>query len=129
MHYVFSTLTATTNYAMYAPNTSRDLPVIERSIIIKGGANLADKHFITPKGVMTEVSDTDLELLMKDYHFQQHMELGFITVERVKADAEVVAADMTSKDASAPMTPDDEKFKGEDAPKVAESSQGKKNKR
>lgn len=107
-NYIYSTLTADNAYAIYENNPNADIPVIERKILIKGGANVADrKTLYTPKGVVTQVSDEDLALLEKDYSFQQHVKNGFIKVERHEAPVEKIVADMTPKDKSAPKTPND----------------------
>lgn len=105
-NYVFSTLTANTAYAIYNYE-SHDLPIIEKQIVIKGGANLADKNLVTPQGVMTEVSDEDLALLEQDYHFKDHIKNGFIKVEKRKAEVEKAVKDMKDKDRSAPLTDKD----------------------
>jgi hypothetical protein len=105
--YVYSTLTCDNHFTIYANNSNRDLPVIERSILIKGGHNVATKHLYTPKGVMTEVSDEDMAVLQEDYHFKEQMKHGFITIERKKVEPEKVAKDMTDRDGSSPKTPED----------------------
>lgn len=109
-NYVYSTLTGDNAYAIYnyAPVKldKNALPVLVRTILIKGGHGIANKHVVTPRGVITEISDEDLKELMNDYHFQQHIGNGFITVETVKEDPEKVAENMEDRDGSAPLTPD-----------------------
>ena len=56
---------------------------------------------------MTEISDDDMELLEKDYHFQQHVKNGFINVMKKPGTAEKAVADMEKRDQSAPKTPED----------------------
>lgn len=129
MPYVYSTATQDTCYAVYAKNDSKDLPVIERQILIRGGANLANKYIETPKGVMTEVTEEELALLENDYHFNKARENGFITVENEKIDIEKAISDLEEKDASAPLTPADEIFNREEGTKVAEDSKGKEGKK
>lgn len=102
MVYVFSTLTNGTNYGLYIKNG--DVAIKTGSIKINGGANLANKVLVTPKGAMTVLEDKQFELLQNDPIFKIHLEKGFITFEKKKADVEDVAKDMTSKDASAPIT-------------------------
>lgn len=127
MHYIYSTLTASTVYAKYAPSGNRDIPVIERKVMINGGANIADKHMVTPKGVVTQVTDEELALLENDYHFQEHVKHGFITVEKKHAAVEKVVKNLTEKDKSAPLTPEDPEFQPEArGAKLATSSQRKK---
>lgn len=98
---VISTMTASVQYNVYEKTPSGDNRIV-RSVIIAGGANAANKHFITPEGVMTEVTQDELEnVLMKDPMFKVHMDGGFIKVIRSKS---MNVKDMESKDASAPVT-------------------------
>lgn len=103
--YVYSTLTCDNNFAIYAQNSNKDLPVVERSILIKGGHGIATKQLYTPRGIMTEISDEDMEILLKDYHFKEQVSHGFITYEKRKVEPEKAVANMTEKDGSAPKTP------------------------
>lgn len=116
MNYVYSTATCGTDYHIYEDTGNRDLAVVKKKISINGGHGVANKNFVTPQGVVTIVSDEDLELLEKDYHFRKHVEAGFITVQKRKTEPEKVAADMKDKDLSAPLTPKD--FETVDNPAV-----------
>lgn len=106
MHYVYSTATCDIAYGVWIKG-GNDLPIRTRAIVIKGGAGVANKHLITPRGVVTEVSDEELALLEQDEAFQRHVEHGFIRVERAKIDPEKVAADMTGRDEASPLVPQD----------------------
>jgi len=81
--------------------------VVEHEVRIEGGANLADKNVITPRGVMTAISDDDAELLKDHPVYKMHNANGFVTIEDRKFDIERVVSDLTSKDASAPLVPED----------------------
>lgn len=121
MFYVFSTLTCDTLYHIYpADNHKRDISITDKKILIKGGHGVSQKKsFYTPMGVMTQVSDEDMELLQKDFHFQEHQKLGFITIEKRKAETEKVAASMNLLDKSRPLTPNDyEKSESENGKEV-----------
>lgn len=100
--HVFSTLTASNTYVKYADGGG-DLPVATRSVTIRGGSNLPNKHLVTPIGIPTEVSDEDYSWLQDDEVFKLHMKNGFITVRETPAAAEKVAADMETRDQSAPL--------------------------
>lgn len=102
MFYVFSTMSTDVAYAVYGEKVN-DMPTIERQIVINGGANVATKNLITPRGVMTSVSDEDMELLSADPVFQMHKQNGFIAVEKKAADPEKVAAGMEARDQSAQL--------------------------
>jgi len=122
MFYVFSTLSTDVDYTVYGESVN-DLPTIEKRITIKGGANVATKHLITPKGVMTAVEDAEFDILSAHPVFQMHKKNGFITVEKKAADPEKVASNMTARDESAPLTEGD--FIEEDAPTTSKGSKKK----
>jgi len=91
MPFIYSTLTCSNSFAIYAPKTDpRALSRID-----------------TPMGVVTRVTDEELELLQQDLTFQQQVKDGFIVVDNKKTDPAKKAADMSQKDASAPLTPKD----------------------
>lgn len=108
--YVFSTLTASNTYVLYdgparAHNKDGgiDLPTAQRFVTIAGGSNLPNKHMLTSIGVMTEVSDEDYAWLQNDEIFKLHKKNGYLTVRDKPAAAEKVAADMDTRDQSAPL--------------------------
>lgn len=102
MPFVYSTLTSDNLYTGYRPGGDGQ-PLPDRKVLIKGGANLADKNFVTKYGVGTEVSEDELEFLKKNPVFQMHVDNKFIVYRDRKADAEVVAADMEGRDESSPL--------------------------
>lgn len=114
-YYVYSTLTSDVEYALWS-KPAGDLPIIERTVKIKGGANLANARLVTPYGVATSVSAEELDLLNGNEVFTLHKKNGFITVSEKSEDPEKVATDMTGRDASAPLVPQD--FTEEEEPKV-----------
>lgn len=110
MPHIVSTLSANTAYTQYAGDgNGANRPV--RSVTVKGGANVANKRFaltdgiLTPDGVATQVSDDDLEFLESNEVFKKHLQGGYVKVLKSKPDASKVAKDMTSRDQSAPLTP------------------------
>ena len=114
--YVFSTLSNDQSYVSHEA-TPAGLQVEKGAILVKGGANVANKNIITPRGVATKVTAEQLEQLRANYVFQQHEKNGFITISDKKEDADVVAADMKGRDESAPLVDQDFK-KEEQAPKT-----------
>lgn len=123
MPYVYSTLTAGQNYTAYTKGGG-DLPVVQKVVTINGGTNLPDKNLITPRGVVTEVSTEDLEFLLDQPAFIQHVENGFITFDTAKKDVEVAVSDLQGRDGSAPLVPED--IAENDAQVInAESKKGK----
>lgn len=114
MFYVYSTITNNTFYSVYENNSSKDLGMIKKrpdgtklSIEIKGGHGVANKHFVTPRGVVTTVSDADMEVLQNIPAFKRHLDAGFISFEKKNVDPEKKVASMADKDGSAPITPKD----------------------
>ncbi len=107
MPYVYSTISNDVDYAVYRNTSSKELSIIDRVVTISGKANVATKKLITPKGVVTEVSEKDLEFLLNDFHFKEHMAAGFVCIEKREHSVEKVIKNMTEKDRSAPKTPDD----------------------
>jgi hypothetical protein len=101
-HYIFSTLTAGQVYTRTAPGGG-DLPRTVAEVFIAGGSNVSDKYLRTPIGVMTPVDDDQLSVLQENPVFKMHVENGFIKIEAKAHDAEKVAADMITRDQSAPL--------------------------
>lgn len=110
MFYVYSTLTSSNDYAIYEKNNAKDLPKINRVIRIEGGSNVANKNLITPRGVVTSVSDSNYEALKENYHFKKHLENGFLSVVKKEVKIEKVISSLEKKDKSAPKTPNDVEF-------------------
>lgn len=104
--FIYSTLANDTTYANYAKGGA-DLPSTTKKIKIKGGVGVPDKKENTVQGVVTEVSDEEHEHLQKNAVFQRHLKNGFVFVSDKARDPEKVAADMESRDPSAPIVPED----------------------
>lgn len=104
--YVYSTLTSGMDYTGYLPGGA-DLPTTEKVVHLNGGANLADKHLVTPRGVVTLLDEAEVEFLRNHPVFQLHQKNGFVTIEAKQAEPEVVAANMTGRDKSAPLVDQD----------------------
>jgi hypothetical protein len=85
--------------------------VAAHSVFIKGGANVADKRLLTPRGVVTKITEEDLAALEQSSGeegvWATHKRNGFITTSTSKGDPEVVAADMTTRDQAAPLVDED----------------------
>ena len=115
MPYIYSTATCSGTYCQYPPpNTTSGHNTAIRRVTIKGGHGLASPirghiHGLihTPQGVVTQVTQDELDFLMSNRSFLRHMKAGFITVDDRKVDPEKKAASMAQKDGSAPKTPAD----------------------
>jgi hypothetical protein len=114
MPYVYSTSTCAGTYVEYQKtppiSENKSSPGYNRAVrkvTINGGHGVATKHLFTPKGVVTQVSDDDLEFLLKNSSFQRHVAAGFLTYDKKKVEPEKKSASMAEKDGSAPLTPKD----------------------
>ena len=113
MQYVYSTATCSAFYCLYDTSTPGPA-VIKKKVEIKGGHNLNAAHdpknknnIYTPIGVVTAVSDEDLDFLLQNPTFNRHVKLGFLSVDSKKVNPEKKVRDMEQKDGSAPLTPAD----------------------
>lgn len=106
-HYVYSTLTCDQRYLNHAPGGA-DLPIaLGEGVFIKGGAGVANDRLITPRGVATEVTESEVEYLRANQVFQLHEKNGFVMVSEETIDADKAAAVMENRDGSAPIVPQD----------------------
>ena len=117
--YVFSTLTANQKYPTWEKIRGRDLPVMRGYVLIHGGANLPPKTLVTPKGVMTRITDEQYAQVRESPGFKQHLENGFLSVEDKPHDIDEVVSNLKEKDTSAPMTPKDFEGAGQKPPTTA----------
>lgn len=120
MAFVYSTMSAGVNYTFAK---SGELGGASRPpIFIAGGANVADKHFITPQGVVTEISDDDAAMLEAHPVFRIHFAHGHIKIQKSETRSMGKAvSDLATRDKSAPLTPDDYINQGKEAPKTGKA--------
>lgn len=103
--YVYSTLAADVAYTNHAAGGG-DLPIELPPVLVKGGAGVANDRFITPRGVVTEITEEQGEYLRANVLFQLHEKNGFVEISGSYVDPEKAAADMTGRDNSAPIVPE-----------------------
>ena len=104
--FVFSTLASDVAYTNHAQGGA-DMPIDLPPVLIKGGAGVANDRIVTPRGVATTVTEEQVEYLRANPVFQLHEKNGFVMVSESYADPDTVAADMTGRDNSAPVVPQD----------------------
>jgi hypothetical protein len=104
--FVFSTLAADVAYTNHEAGGA-DLPIALPSVLIKGGAGVANDRIVTPRGIATPVTEQELAYLRENAVFNLHEANGFILVSEAAGDADIVAADMVGRDHSAPIVPQD----------------------
>lgn len=114
MPYVYSTATCSTTYCVYEEQAVGNVAILRKwpdgkpmKVMIQGGHGVSDKHFFTPKGVVTKVTDRDMELLLENPSFLKHIERGFMAYDKKNIAPEKKARDMADKDGSAPLTHQD----------------------
>lgn len=105
--YVYSTLSCPQRYVKWTEAAPGSVPREERAILIQGGANVANRNLITPRGVVTEITDEEYALLKQNPLFNTHVTNGHIAVEERKADVDKVVSGMESRSPDAPLTPGD----------------------
>lgn len=119
MPYVLSKLSNSQVYTQYAKGqTDTNLNVVVAEVKIDGGADVINKQLVTPQGVVTKVSDNELEILKSNKDFQRHLEKGLVKYYNTAPKVEK-EADKMEKDKSKQLTAEDYKKAGKKAPKVA----------
>lgn len=104
--YVYSTLSSDMNYTNHAQGGA-DIPQALPPVYVKGGAGVANDRLITPRGVATEITEEQAEYLRANPLFQLHEKNGYVQISADAVDADKAAADMTGRDQSAPIVPQD----------------------
>lgn len=109
MPYIISTLPNSQKYTEYRPARPKDYTKeIARSVLVNGGSGVANiKTLLTPLGVVTKVTDDELEFLQRNRCFKEHVAKGFIKIQKTTVNPEKVAADMVTRDKSSPLVPGD----------------------
>jgi len=115
-YWVYSTLSSDQMYTQWAQSKDGSPNTVQSEVLIAGKANLADKHMITPKGVVTKITAEQHDMLSKNDAFVRHKEAGYLLVEQIEANPDKVAKDMKPKDGSAPLVASD--FEEGKAPKA-----------
>lgn len=100
--FITSTMSAAVNFRVYSKLPDSWCSSTLKDIIINGGANVADKRLlVTPRGVVTEISDEDYELIKDNYQFKKFVENGYLTVTKTNREN---SKNMNGNDNSAPYT-------------------------
>lgn len=107
MPHITSTATGGIDFTGYR-KVAKDMNIPDgNKVTIHGGSNVSNKHFVTPRGVVTSVTDDQLEWLKSQELFNRMVKDGFLTITESKVEPEVVLPDMKLQDKSAPKTPHD----------------------
>jgi len=95
---IYSTLSTGVSYAIYNEGGA-DIPVIDKKIVIEGGANVPDKLGQVDIVKKTTISDADYAILKEHPVFKMHDKNGHITIKKAGI------KDLEGQDTSAPATP------------------------
>lgn len=116
MPYIVSTHSADNEYIEWISNPGginikKEFAEGKSSVVIKGGHGVAQKSgtrgIFTPEGVVTKVTDVELEFLMRNSTFQQQVKAGGMkVVTKGKPDGAEVSKDM-SMSRDTPLTSKD----------------------
>ncbi len=122
---VFSTLAASVQYTDWKPSDN-GVPIAGESVLIKGGAGVANEHFVTPRGVPTMVTEAQAEMLKRNTLFALHEKNGYVAIDAVErppgeTEVENAAAALNGRDTSAPLVDADFTANGQRAPTAAKT--------
>lgn len=111
MPYVISTLSQAQEYAFYdsRQDGGSTINILKHTIRIEGGQGVVNKRtLIAPdKGVITEISDSDAEMLKDHPVFKIHQANGFVRITGMKMSAQAAIKHLEPEDDSAQLTADD----------------------
>ena len=103
--HVISTLTADNQYNAWV--NQGGINERTRSVLVRGGAGVANSQFITPEGVRTPVSNEDAEFLLSHGLFQEHQKRGFVKLINMDRDPDSVAQSMSKDEGARPRNEKD----------------------
>lgn len=121
--YVCSKLSCDNAYTTWHPiqkSGGNDMPRKDRQVLIKGGSGVMNDNLVTPHGVVTKITQEELEIVRNTDicpAFSRHEKAGFLKVlEKDPSPKELksVAKDL-SEDKSKQATPDSVKKEKEKA--------------
>ncbi len=104
--YVYSTLSSDVLYQNHASGGA-DLPQVTGEVMIKGGAGVANDRLDTPRGVATEITEAQAEILRATEVFKKHNTNGFVFISDENTSVEKAVASMEGRDKSAPLVSQD----------------------
>lgn len=116
--YVASTLSNSVDYTLYEVSKNvGEMPRPRASVLVEGGANVANKKIVTPQGVITRISDEEAGLLEQNEVFKLHKANGYVQIlDSAPKNADDAAADMTGREPAAPLVDADFEAAGTPAP-------------
>lgn len=106
MGFITSRMAAPVTYAFYTQGANK-INIITDEITIKGGADVINKRSLdTPQGVVTELTDEQIDKLKSHPIFKMHLANGAVAILGTEKEAHKAEADL-KKDKSSQLTPED----------------------
>lgn len=110
MPYIASTMATDVNYTRWQTHESGAHTPLG-AVTIKGGHGVASRTpsggLVTPNGVVTKVTDEELDFLKEEATFKLHLARGAVKVMQYDIAPEKVAKDMSQDDSSRPLVTKD----------------------
>lgn len=103
MKIIYSTLSNDQVFPSYIKKEGKKVAAqkVRTAILIKGGANVANKHHQTSKFVETEISDENLKTLEEHPVFKRMIKRGFFSLKKPHSGKKDKCAPLTKKDIKA----------------------------
>ena len=122
---VLSTLTSAQDYVFYRKGGEEGVNQVVDIIHLNGNSNVADRNFVTPHGVVTTLTEAQVEKLRTHPVFKQHVDNGFVKIlmSEKKSETEKAKADLEPEDKSAPLTPKKYSSRGKKTPTSGEPNE------
>lgn len=127
MGFITSKMAAPVTYAFYTKGVNK-INVVTDEITVNGGADVINKRSLeTPAGVVTELTDEQIDKLKTHPVFKMHLENGAVAILGTEKEAKKADEDL-KKDKSSQLTPEDYE-KGNDEKQVAKKKAKPKTKK
>jgi len=103
MKTIYSTLSNDQVFPSYIKKEGKKVAArkVKTAILIKGGANVVNKHHQTSKFIETQISDEDLKTIEAHPVFKRMIERGFFTVKKPTSIKKDKCAPLDKKDIKA----------------------------
>lgn len=106
MAFITSKMAAPVRYAFYTQGANK-INVVTDEITINGGAGVINKRSLeTPQGVVTELTDEQLDKLKSHPVFKMHLANGAVAILGTEKEAKKADKDLKA-DKSSQITPED----------------------
>lgn len=106
MGFITSKMAAPVTYAFYTKGANK-INVVTDEITVNGGADVINKRSLdTPAGVVTELTDEQIDKLKSHPVFKMHLENGAVAIFESEKEAKKAENDL-NKDKSSQLTPED----------------------